>query len=136
MADVGRYAQTLLNNGKPGKVGSSTSGGGGASGRILSRKTLELIRANHCDMAELEQSYFPQLAGYGYGLGVRTMMDIAKAGLNSSPGEWAWDGMMGTWYCVDPSEDMTALFFIQLMSDINGQLQRGFAQAAYSAIDD
>jgi hypothetical protein len=43
---------------------------------------------------------------------------------------------MGTYYCVDPTEDMTALFFIQLMSDINSDLQRGFVQTVYSAIDD
>jgi CubicO group peptidase (beta-lactamase class C family) len=124
MADCARYAQMLLNNGISGNE------------RILSRKTLELIRANHCDMEELGRSFFPHMRGYGYGLGVRTMVDTARAGLNGSPGEWAWDGMMGTWYCVDPVEDMVALFFIQLMSDINSHLQRGFAQTAYSAIDD
>jgi CubicO group peptidase (beta-lactamase class C family) len=124
MADCARYAQMLLNNGKLGNE------------RILSRKTLELIRVNHCDLKELNRSFFPHMIGYGYGLGVRTMMDTARTGLNGSPGEWAWDGMMGTWYCVDPAEDMIVLFFIQLMSDINAHLQRGFAQAAYSAIDD
>jgi CubicO group peptidase (beta-lactamase class C family) len=76
------------------------------------------------------------MTGYGYGLGVRTMLSTAEAGLNGSLGEWAWDGMMGTYYCVDPTEDMTALFFIQLISDINSDLQRGFVQTAYSAIDD
>jgi CubicO group peptidase (beta-lactamase class C family) len=124
MADVSRYARMLLDNGKLGTE------------RILSRKTVELIRANHCDMAELEPLFFPHLAGYGYGLGVRTMVNTANAGLNGSSGEWAWDGMMGTWYCIDPAEDMTALFFIQLMSTLKDELQRGFAQVAYSAIDD
>ena len=64
------------------------------------------------------------------------MLDTAKAGLNGSYGEWAWDGMMGTWYGVDPAEEMTALFFIQLLSDINSDLQRGFVQTVYGAIDD
>ena len=124
MADCARYAQMLLNNGKSG------------SERILSRKTVELIRINHCDVEKLKPSFFGHMKGYGYGLGVRTMMDTALAGLNGSPGEWAWDGLMGTYYLVDPAEDMTALFFIQLLSDINGDLQRGFVQTAYSAIDD
>ncbi|MDR1566526.1 MAG: beta-lactamase family protein [Treponema sp.] len=126
LADCSRYALMLLNNGKLGQE------------RILSRKTLELIRANHCDLAELDHSFsiFPQLAGYGYGLGVRTMINTARAGLNGSPGEWAWDGMMGTYYCIDPAEDMAALFFIQLMSGINSDLQRGFIQTVYGAFDD
>jgi CubicO group peptidase (beta-lactamase class C family) len=124
MADCGKYARMLLNNGKlDGK-------------RILSRKTIDLIRENHCDIAKLEPSFFPHMTGYGYGLGVRTMLDTAKAGLNGSVGEWAWDGMLGTYYCVDPAEDMAALFFIQLMSGINGDLQRGFVQCVYGAIDD
>ena len=124
MADCAKYAQMLLHNGKAGKE------------RILSRKTIELIKKNHCNTALLEPSFFPHMAGYGYGLGVRTMMDTAKAGLNGSVGEWAWDGLMGTYYCVDPEEDMVALFFIQLLSDINSDLQRGFVQTVYSAIDD
>jgi len=124
MADCSRYAQMLLNNGKLGNE------------RILSRKTIELIRANHCDESLLRPSFFPHMGGYGYGLGVRTMLDTAKAGLNGSAGEWAWDGYMGTYYLVDPEEEMTALFFIQLVSGINSELQRGFVQTVYGAIDD
>jgi CubicO group peptidase (beta-lactamase class C family) len=124
MADCGRYAQMLLHDGKLGNE------------RILSRKTVELIRTDHCVPSEMASTVFPHLTGYGYGLGVRTMLDTAKAGLNGSKGEWAWDGMMGTYYCVDPAEDMTALFFIQLMSNINSDLQRGFVQTVYGAFDE
>ena len=124
MTDCARYAQMLLGSGKLGNE------------RVLSRKTIELIRSNHVEIPLLRPSFFGHMAGYGYGLGVRTMLNTAEAGLNGSPGEWAWDGMMGTYYCVDPAEDMTALFFIQLVSDINSDLQRGFVQTVYSAIDD
>jgi CubicO group peptidase (beta-lactamase class C family) len=124
MADCARYAQMLLGGGKLGNE------------RVLSRKTIELIKTSHVEIPLLRPAYFPHMTGYGYGVGVRTMLNTAEAGLNGSPGEWAWDGMMGTYYLVDPAEDMTALFFIQLISDINSDLQRGFVQTAYSAIDD
>jgi CubicO group peptidase (beta-lactamase class C family) len=124
MADCARYARMLLCEGKLGNE------------RILSRKTIELIRAKHCVPTEMASQVFTHLGGYGYGLGVRTLLDTAKAGLNGSAGEWAWDGMLGTYYCVDHAEEMTALFFIQLMSGINSDLQRGFVQTAYAAIDD
>jgi CubicO group peptidase (beta-lactamase class C family) len=124
MADCARYAQMLLNNGKL------------MNERILSRKTIELIRTNHCDPEMLKPSFFGHMTGYGYGLGVRTMLNTAQAGLNGSVGEWAWDGYMGTYYLVDPAEEMTALFFIQLVSGVNSDLQRGFVQTVYSAIDD
>ena len=124
MEDFSRFARMLLNFGKL------------DGERILSRKTVELIRENHCAPSILEPSFFTGMKGYGYGLGVRTMMDTARAGLNGSPGEWAWDGMLGTYYLLDPAEDITALFFMQLSSEINGQLQRGFVQTVYGAIDD
>lgn len=124
MADCALFAQMLLGGGKSGNE------------RILSRKTIDLMRINHVDAEKLRPSFFPHMGGYGYGLGVRSMMDIAAAGLNGSCGEWAWDGLMGTYYLVDPAEEMTALFFIQLLSDINSHLQRGFVQTVYSAIDD
>ena len=124
MEDCSRYALMLLHNGKLGNE------------RILSRKTIELIRTNHVDVGKLKPSFFGHMGGYGYGLGVRTMMNPAESGLNGSEGEWAWDGLMGTYYLVDPAEDMVALFFIQLLSDINSDLQRGFVQTVYSAIDD
>jgi CubicO group peptidase (beta-lactamase class C family) len=124
MADCARYALMLLHDGKLGNE------------RVLSRKTIELIRANHCGPSLLEPSFFPHMTGYGYGLGVRTMIDTAKAGLNSSVGEWAWDGYMGTYYLVDPAEEMVALFFIQLVSGYNSDLQRGFVQTVYGAMDD
>jgi CubicO group peptidase (beta-lactamase class C family) len=122
--DVGRYATMLLNNGKL------------ENERIISRKTLELIRENHVDPAIIQKFGFPSMAGYGYGLGVRTMLDTARAGLNGSVGEWAWDGLLGTWYCVDPREDMVAVFLIQRMPGGNENLPRRFAQTVYAAIDD
>ncbi|MDR2094850.1 MAG: hypothetical protein LBP76_04950 [Treponema sp.] len=41
------------------------------------------------------------------------MMDTAAAGLNGSVGEWAWDGKLGAWYCVNPAEDLVAVFLMQ-----------------------
>ena len=124
MADCASYACMLLGNGKPGKE------------RILSRKTIELIRSKHCIPLEMASNLSDEITGYGYGLGVRTMLNPAAAGLNGSVGEWAWDGLMGTYYLIDPAEELVALFFTQLLSDINGRLQRGFIQTVYGAIDD
>jgi CubicO group peptidase (beta-lactamase class C family) len=125
LRDVGRYGLMLLGDGKLGEE------------RVLSRKTVELIRRNHIVPSQrLKQFGFPSLAGYGYGLGVRTMTDTALAGLNGSPGEWAWDGMLGTWYCVDPAEDMVAVFLIQRYPGANENLSKRFAQTVYGAIDD
>jgi CubicO group peptidase (beta-lactamase class C family) len=122
--DVGRYGKMLLNFGKL------------DGERVLSRKTVELIRRNHVEAEFIRQFGFPAQAGYGYGLGVRTMTDTAAAGLNGSAGEWAWDGMLGTWYCVDPAEDLVAVFLVQRMPGSNEDLPKRYAQTVYGAIDD
>ncbi|MDR2483798.1 MAG: beta-lactamase family protein [Treponema sp.] len=122
--DVGRYGRMLLNSGKLDGV------------RILSRKTIDLIRQNHVPPAYMQKFGFPSITGYGYGLGVRTMLDTNRAGLNGSLGEWAWDGMLGTWYCIDPAEDMVAVFLIQRSPGGNEDLPKRFAQIVYAAIDD
>ncbi|MDR0561464.1 MAG: beta-lactamase family protein [Spirochaetaceae bacterium] len=122
--DVGRYGRMLLNSGKLDNV------------RILSRKTIDLIRQSQVLPAHIKAFGFPSMAGYGYGLGVRTLLDTAEAGLNGSTGEWAWDGMLGTWYCVDPAEDLVAVFLIQRSPGGNDDLPKRFAQTLYAAIDD
>jgi CubicO group peptidase (beta-lactamase class C family) len=122
--DVGRYGLMLLNSGKL------------DGERILSRKTIDLIRRNHVLPAQFQNFGFSGIVGYGYGLGVRTLMDPVAAGLNGSVGEWAWDGMLGTWYCVDPEEDLTAVFLIQRLPGSNDDLPKRFAQTVYAAIDD
>jgi CubicO group peptidase (beta-lactamase class C family) len=122
--DVGRYALMLLNSGALDGV------------RVLSRKTVDLIRQNHIMPPQYRNFGFSSMAGYGYGLGVRTLLDKSAAGLNGSIGEWAWDGMMGTWYCVDPEEDMIAVFLVQRLPGSNEDLPKRFAQTVYGAIDD
>ncbi|MDR0524639.1 MAG: beta-lactamase family protein [Spirochaetaceae bacterium] len=122
--DIGRYGLMLLRNGKLGGT------------RILSRKTIALIRQNQVSTDQIKRFGFPSMTGYGYGLGVRTLLDPGAAGLNGSIGEWAWDGMLGTWYCVDPQEDLVAVFLVQRQPGGNEDLPKRFAQTVYAAIDD
>jgi CubicO group peptidase (beta-lactamase class C family) len=125
LQDVGKYGSMLLNNGSLDGV------------RVLSRKTVELIRRNHIvPSQELARFINISSKGYGYGLGVRTLTDPSVAGLNGSIGEWAWSGMLGTWYCIDPTEDMVAVFLVQRYPGKNDDLPKRFAQTVYGAIDD
>jgi CubicO group peptidase (beta-lactamase class C family) len=120
IADVSAFARMLLGGGKLGGE------------RILSRKTIDLIRRNH----HLPGAFgFESMGGYGYGLGVRTLLDTCAAGINGSEGEWAWDGMLGTWYCVDPAEDMVAIFMTQRVPGATEDLPKRFMQTVYAAIE-
>lgn len=127
MGDVARFSRMLLQDGELDGT------------RILSRKTVELIRCNHLDEEQLRQFhglFYPRFKGYGYGLSVRTMMHPEKEGLNGSIGEWGWDGMMGTWHFIDPAEDMVAVFMMQRIPGGHEDLPKLFMQAVYGAIDD
>jgi CubicO group peptidase (beta-lactamase class C family) len=122
--DMGVYARMLLNGGKFNNE------------RILSRKTIDLLKRNHVPASRMRNFAFSQLQGYGYGLGVRVMLNAAESGINGSEGEWAWDGALGTWYCVDPAEDLAAVFLIQRLPGGHDDLCRRFAQCLYGALDD
>ncbi len=90
--------------------------GGEYQGRkIMGRKTIDLMRSNQLNERQLAQfsGSNPYLAGYGYGLGVRTMMD-PSAGTNTSVGEFGWTGMMGTYVAIDPAEKISLVYMHNL----------------------
>ncbi len=92
-----------------------SNGGRAASGeKILSRRTIDLMRTNHLDATRLKDFNWIQMAGYGYGLGVRTMIDKARGGSESSIGEFGWGGAAGTYAMIDPDCEL-AVFYAQHM---------------------
>jgi CubicO group peptidase (beta-lactamase class C family) len=56
-----------------------------------------------------------EVTGVGFGLGFSVVLDPTGAKSLSSPGEYAWGGLASTAFYVDPAEEITALFFTQLM---------------------
>ena len=88
--------------------------------RILGRKTIDLIRENHLSPEQIRVfraahlNGWESLSGYGYGLGVRTMIDKAAAGSNGSLGEFGWAGAGGTWILADPEEQLAIAYVQQI----------------------
>ena len=82
--------------------------------QILSPRSIELMRTNTLNETCLRDKDWPQLAGYGYGLGVRTMIDPALGGSLSPVGEFGWDGAAGAYMVIDPEHDLS-LFYMQHM---------------------
>jgi len=82
--------------------------------RIIGRKTIDLMRANHLNDEQLKDFRNSYLAGYGYGLGVRTLMSLAEGHSNGSVGEFGWTGAAGTYVSIDPSEGLSFVYMHQM----------------------
>lgn len=87
------------------------NGGRAATGeRILSPGTIELMRTNQLTAAQSVTFTWKQHTGYGYGLGVRTMLDRAKSGSNGSIGEFGWAGAAGAAVICDPDTGLSCFY--------------------------
>ena len=102
--------------------------------RVLSRATIELMRTNHLDKTCMKDYNWPHHSGYGYGLGVRTMVDKAAGGSNSSIGEYGWSGMAGTFVLIDPAVDLTYVYAQQLMPSKEEYVAPRLRNAVYSCL--
>jgi CubicO group peptidase (beta-lactamase class C family) len=95
-ADYLRFAEMLRNGGRLGHV------------RILSRKTVELMTADH-----LGPSIRPVWPGEGYGLGVGVVTSPAEYRQLASVGEFRWSGYATTGMWIDPREQLVAIVMAQ-----------------------
>lgn len=82
--------------------------------RILSSATVKLMKTNQLNEAQRKTMNWRRLRGYGYGLGVRTLIDKAESGSNSSIGEIGWGGAAGATIIAD-TEEKVALFYAHHM---------------------
>src|SRR5688572_1303658 len=97
-ADYARFGQMLLNGGTLDGV------------QILRPKTIELMTVNHTpDLASIPIAG----AGYGWGLGVRVLTDLAATQTTGSVGNYGWSGIYGTTFWVDPKEKLVAIMLVQ-----------------------
>ena len=98
--DYARFCQMLLNGGTLDGV------------RIIGRKTLQLMASNHLDATvKVDSPLMP--AGHGFGLGFAVRTQPGMAPFPGSVGEFFWSGMAGTFFWIDPTEDMFAVFMMQ-----------------------
>jgi CubicO group peptidase (beta-lactamase class C family) len=105
--DYARFAQMLLNGG--------TLNGA----RILAPSTVALMRANHLPDALRDNRFGIGVqrirAGFGFGYDVAVFDDPHKAGSTTGAGTFLWDGAAGTWFWVDPTDDIVFVGMIQRM---------------------
>ena len=108
-ADYARFLQMFANGGQLDGV------------RLISRKTIDLMTANHLppDVTMGEEMYrFEALEpsarmGQGFGLGFAIRTDQGRNPLPGSVGDYYWGGAYGTYFWHDPRERMYVIFMMQ-----------------------
>jgi CubicO group peptidase (beta-lactamase class C family) len=98
--DYARFSQMLLN-------------GGTLDGtRIVGRKTLQLMASNHLGPhVKVDSPLMP--AGHGFGLGFAVRTHDGMAPFLGSRGQFFWSGMAGTFFFIDPAEELFCVFMMQ-----------------------
>lgn len=104
--------------------------------RLLGRKTMEYITVNQLDQNQLSWVDFDSLPGYGYGNFMRIMMNPHEGASNGSVGEYGWDGLAGTYFMVDPREELIMVYMQQIQQGGDLVLRRKMRQIIYGALED
>jgi CubicO group peptidase (beta-lactamase class C family) len=75
--------------------------------------------------------------GFGYGFNCAVVFDPAEAGLPDGKGTFFWDGAAGTWFWVDPTNDVVFIAMIQrMLGHDNHTLQYRSHAVVYQALVD
>jgi CubicO group peptidase (beta-lactamase class C family) len=97
--DYARFLQMLLNGGELDGV------------RLLSRKSVELMTADHVE------KYGGMATGFG--LGFQTLENLGAWAQLGSVGEFGWGNAYHSIYWVDPQEDLLVVYQTQLIPALN-----------------
>lgn len=120
--DYLRFALMLLNHGALENT------------RVLGRKTVEYMTANHLDadvdVSRLHEFAVEHMDGFGFGLGVAVRTQAGVAGVPGTSGEFLWSGATGTMFWVDPKEDMAVVF----LSNTPGPVRRHYRELIKSLV--
>lgn len=118
--DYARFAQMLCN-------------GGTLDGqRVLGRKTVELMTANH--LALLPEAAHGFNRAKGFGLGVEVSLDPGRGSVPTSPGQFGWYGAATTYCQIDPKEKLVAIAFAQHFPFNQHDFFASWATAYYQAL--
>lgn len=133
--DFARFAQMILNKGVLDGV------------RILRPETVALMTQNHLPPGFVVTTNgttgvlnpgpkpFPFAAGMGYGIDMAVAVDPAASGAPVGPGTVSWGGSAGTWFWIDPANDLFFVGMIQRLGGVGPGLDAQSRTLVYQAIE-
>jgi CubicO group peptidase (beta-lactamase class C family) len=118
-------------------------GGGTHNGvRLLAPSTVALMASNHLPGgADLEAAGRPLFSetpfnGVGFGLAMSVTINPTATRNAGSVGDYGWGGAASTWMLIDPAQQVTLTFMVQLLPSSTYQIRSQLKQALYQAIID
>jgi CubicO group peptidase (beta-lactamase class C family) len=110
---------------------AALANGGTLSGkRIIGRKTLEFMTADHVGNRP------GRPPGFGFGLGFEVRTALGDSVQPGSVGEYGWSGAAGTTFWVDPKEQLYAIYMVQANEADTRELRLQFRSMVQAAIVD
>ena len=103
--------------------------------RVLSPGTINLMRTNHLGPVQMQDFDWEQFMGYGYGLGVRTMVDRSVSGSNGPVGEFGWGGAAGAYTIIDPENRVCAFYAQHLLNNQEPFVHPRLRNILYSCLE-
>ena len=110
------------------------SGVGATGERILSRPTIDLMRANCLNDKQMKDFNWSQMIGYGYGLGVRTLVDRTQGAL-SPVGEFGWGGAAGAYVMIDCDRELSAYFAEHMLNSYEPYVHPRLRNLIYACLE-
>lgn len=133
--DFSRFAQMILNKGELDGV------------RILKPETVVLMTQNHLPEGFVVTTNgtagvlapaarpFPFAPGMGYGIDMAVAVDPAASGSPVGPGTVSWGGSAGTWFWIDPANNLFFVGMIQRLGGVGPGLDGTSRTLVYQALE-
>lgn len=120
--DYSKFVEMLINNGNT-KDGEN----------IISKAVIDLMRTNQMNSNMLKDFNWPHLTGYGYGLGVRTL--ISNQTSLSSLGEFGWSGYAGCYVLADPEKELSIFYSQHMYNNLEDFIHPRIRNIVYSCLE-
>jgi CubicO group peptidase (beta-lactamase class C family) len=127
-SDYLRFGQMMLNGGEL------------DGARVLSRTTVALMTSDHLPPT-IRQTVQPGeqllgVQGYTFGLGFAVRKEQGMAGVHGSAGEYTWAGYAGTYFWIDPKEQLVGVLMTQAPGPSRAFYRKMMRALTYQAITD
>ena len=126
--DYFKFIRMLEGRGKTGNV------------QLLSPSTFEMMVMNHlpnnADISTFGRPLGEEIFydGLGFGLGFGVVVDQAKTRVTCPNGTFSWGGMASTAFWVDPVNEISAMFFTQLIPSSTYPIRQYLRSLVYAAV--